>query len=358
MKSKLLVSLSASIALVAPLVLATPASASTIDASFGYDVSWPQCGRVLPTDGAFKIVGINGGRPFDENPCLLDQLLWAKETSPQLYFNTANPGPELSMFWPIGQTSPKTCSELAPDSMGCAFNYGYNFAEYAYISAETSYENLGLATSPKDAFIWLDVELENSWRLESPKKNVKALQGAVYYLKNVAKVKRLGFYSNDYQWGVITGSTKVFDDYPSWVATASNRELSIEACAKKVGFTGGRTRLTQYIDLELDLDVNVNCLNAPQLATSFTELIPASVPRGQEAKVSGTLVSETGNPVVRQEIVIRVFGDRYKVKTNRNGVFRALVEVPRKRGEYQLSVRFRGADYFASTAATAALLVE
>lgn len=357
MKSKLLVSLSASIALIAPLVLATPASASTIDASFGYDVSWPQCGRVLPTDGAFKIIGVNNGLAFSDNPCFEQQLLWAGGASAQLYFNTGNPGPELSRFWPIGQNSPRVCLASDSDTMGCAYNYGYNFAEYAFKKAEQSYLNLGLGISPGESFIWLDVEIENSWRTEV-RKNVRALQGAVYYLKNVAQVKRLGFYSNDYQWGVITGSTKVFDDYPSWVATASNRELSIEACAKKVGFTGGRTRLTQYIDPELDLDVNVNCLNAPQLATSFTELIPASVPRGQEAKVSGTLVSETGNPVVRQEIVIRVFGDRYKVKTNRNGVFRALVEVPRKRGEYQLSVRFRGADYFASTAATAALLVE
>jgi hypothetical protein len=356
-KHNLLVALVTPIALLGSLITAMPASAATIDESFGYDVSWPQCGRVLPVDGAFKIVGVNNGLVFSDNPCFEDQLIWAGASKAQLYFNTGNPGPELSRFWPLGQVSPRSCLESAPDSLGCAFNYGYNFAEYAYKSAELSYAKLGLDTKPKDAFIWLDVEIENSWRLEV-KRNVRALQGAVYYLEKVAKATRIGFYSNSYQWGLITGGSQVFAEYPSWVATASNRELSIEACNQKIGFTGGRTRLTQYIDYELDLDVNVNCLSAPLLATSFENLRPVIATRNSEVTIRGKLVAETGNPIAHKDLVVRVFGERQRVRTTKYGNFKVNVKVPRKRGEYELVVRFLGAKYFASNISRTSFVVE
>ncbi len=44
----------------------------------GYDVSWPQCGGgPLPVDGDLGIVGVNGGKPFEDNPCLAPQYRWA-----------------------------------------------------------------------------------------------------------------------------------------------------------------------------------------------------------------------------------------------------------------------------------------
>lgn len=343
-------------ALLATLVVGLPASAVPIDESFGYDVSWPQCGRVLPVDGAFKVVGVNNGLAFTKNPCFEEQLLWAGGSSAQLYFNTGNPGPELSNFWPIGQTSPRLCLASDPDSLSCAYNYGYNFAEYAYKAAEQSYANLSLGIKPKDAFIWLDVEIENSWRV-GVKRNVRALQGAVFYLETVAKARKIGFYSNDYQWDLITGGTQVFKKYPSWVATASNRELSVEACATTTGFSGGRTTLTQYIDQELDLDVNVNCLNAPQLASSLTNIRPEKISKGKKFTIQGTLVAETVNPIARQELLIRVFGDRYKVRTTKSGSFKLKVTAPRKRGDYSLVVRYVGAKYFAATSSKTVLVV-
>ena len=357
MKSRFSVAVVAPIALVASLITGPAATAAPIDSSFGYDVSWPQCGRVLPFDGAFKIVGVNNGLAFSDNPCLQEQLVWAGGQSAQLYFNTGNPGPELSRYWPLGQKNPRICVKSDPDSLGCAFNYGYNFAEYAYKSAEEGYANAGIGIKPKDAFIWLDVEIENSWRT-SVKRNVRALQGAVYYLEKVAKAKRIGFYSNSYQWGVITGGTQVFEDYPSWVATASNRELSIEACVSTVGFTGGRTRLTQYIDFELDLDVNVNCLNAPKLSTTLTNFRPANAPRNSEIIFRGDLVSETGKPVARGPIVLSVFGDRYTAKTTKAGRFKIVVQAPRKRGEYEFLLRFKGAKYYSTASVNSVLVLE
>ena len=59
----------------------------------GYDVSFPQCGRSLPRDGSFGIVGVTNGLPWSANPCLATQYKWAdsKSSAPSLYMNTANP---------------------------------------------------------------------------------------------------------------------------------------------------------------------------------------------------------------------------------------------------------------------------
>ena len=60
----------------------------------GYDISYPQCGAAFPT-GAFGIVGIDHGRPFDvdnqygPNPCLDSEYAQAQSTGhTALYVNT------------------------------------------------------------------------------------------------------------------------------------------------------------------------------------------------------------------------------------------------------------------------------
>ncbi len=80
------------LALVAGVVLASWAAAAS---GKGYDVSWPQCGGgPLPVDGDLGIVGVNGGKPFENNPCLAPQYAWASTAPRQasFYINTANPG--------------------------------------------------------------------------------------------------------------------------------------------------------------------------------------------------------------------------------------------------------------------------
>src|SRR4051794_22516535 len=79
------------------IVQGPPAEAAASGA--GNDISWPQCGRTLPTGQAFGIVGVNNGLANTTNPCLATELSWAgnsKGTTLQpktaLYVNTANPG--------------------------------------------------------------------------------------------------------------------------------------------------------------------------------------------------------------------------------------------------------------------------
>jgi hypothetical protein len=227
----------------------------------GFDISWPQCGHTYPSRAAFGIVGVNKGIVFSANPCLESELTWAGGAAAQLYANTGNPGPSLSSHWPDGQMSPAECNPsrstlLADrDTAGCAYDYGYNAAADSYYDAVMAFVNLELgAATPASSTWWLDVETSNSWRSDVDL-NVAALQGAVAYLNSAGVTNtRIGFYSTQYQWNVITGGPAGFEGYKSWVAGGSNARGALANCAGS-GFTGGGVALAQYPSGGFDADV-------------------------------------------------------------------------------------------------------
>ena len=221
----------------------------------GYDISYPQCGGAYPTNVAFAIVGVNGGRVFSVNPCLADQLRWGGDAAAEVYINTGNPGPELSSFWPVGQSSPRACSEADPDTANCAYDYGWNAAQHSYQTLEAAYAARGITANPNATAWWLDVETSNSWR-ENTALNFAALQGEHDYLVSRG-VTRLGFYSTTVQWGEITGGTKAFAPSPSWGAGAPSESAAKRHCASTPGFTGGRLAMVQYI--YNGFDANIRC---------------------------------------------------------------------------------------------------
>lgn len=341
------------LSIVAGAILPMSANAAPIDETSGYDISWPQCSQVLPQDGAFKIIGVNGGRAFQDNPCFDQQLIWAGGSIAELYLNTGNPGAALSTRWPVGQLTPRVCSEDDLGSLGCSFNYGYNFANYSYLFAELAYLRLGINSTPADTRIWLDVETINSWNLTEPEKNVAALRGAVYYLEQVQKVSEIGFYSVASHWKEITGNTKVFSDYPTWVATgtdfaaAGSRSIrSVEKCTEKISFTGGTIRYVQYIDPDLNLDVNVDCLNPIKVPTTLSNLSPTAGSKSALFKLRGKLLSVSGNPVKFAKVTFRYRGKSYSARTNELGIAKLSVRLPAKSGEYSYRLLFAGNKYF------------
>lgn len=238
--------------LVAGRGIATADSSGGPARPVGYDVSYPQCGGPLPVNAAFGIVGVNGGRVYSPNPCLgagdqASQLAWAGPDA-ELYANTGNPGPRLSRYWPIGQSTPRSCTAEHPDSRACAYDYGWNAAADSYAGALAAYISLGWADAdathiPVDSRWWLDVEAANSWRRDTAL-NVAALQGAVDYLESM-DVASVGFYSAPRMWRTIAGRTDAFADHPSWVAGASTLHGAIRVCRGE-GFTGGPIELAQY----------------------------------------------------------------------------------------------------------------
>lgn len=222
----------------------------------GYDISYPQCGSAYPTNVAFGIVGVNGGRVFSVNPCLASQITWGGGAATELYINTGNPGPALSSYWPVGQTSPRYCDPANTDTADCAYDYGWNAAQHSWETAVQAYADLGITTSPAATAWWLDVETTNSWRSDTTL-NIAALQGEVDFLRQVAGVTRLGFYSTTAQWGTITGGTQVFAEFPSWGAGAPSEKVAKQHCASTAGFTGGDLAMVQYP--WSGFDANVRC---------------------------------------------------------------------------------------------------
>jgi hypothetical protein len=210
--------------------------------STGYDVSFPQCGRSLPRDGAFGIVGVTNGLPWSANPCLSTQYQWARWMSapPSLYVNTANPGP-ISKYW--NRPGPRVCEDPASyEDAGCSYNYGWNAAADAYAVASGA-----TAGASADDFWWLDVETVNSWN-GSHEANAATLDGYVEYLSSRG-VAGVGIYSTGYQWGVITGGYDL-PEVPNWVAGASSKKSATRMCSWS--FTGGEVWLVQYVAKRFD----------------------------------------------------------------------------------------------------------
>lgn len=242
----------ASIALVVTLIAGAP-SVAAAPTTRGYDISWPQCGKSYPANPGFGIVGVNRGIVFSANPCLASEVGWAGNAKAQLYVNTGNPGPALSSHWPTGQTTPRWCDPVNADTVDCAFDYGYNAAADSYTDAVGAFASIGISTSPAATHWWLDVETSNSWRTDTSL-NVAALQGEVSYLSSVAGVAKLGIYSTQYQWNVITGGSKAFVANRSWVAGVGSEKNARSKCGT-AGFTGAGVELAQYASSGFDADL-------------------------------------------------------------------------------------------------------
>jgi hypothetical protein len=222
----------------------------------GYDISFPQCGRTLPSTFAFTILGVNNGRAFDYNPCLPTLMSWALGGSPtasqqprlSFYLNTDNPGPDdPNKQWPgPGTSQPRPCDGTA--NVNCAYDYGWNAAQAAMSHA---------GAQAKSSPWWLDVETANTWSGDVAS-NAAVIQGAAELLKS-AGVPAVGVYSSPRQWAQITGATapdspinQPFASLYNWLARAHSADEAPTLCSRT--FTGGRVKLVQYLGGGFDAD--------------------------------------------------------------------------------------------------------
>lgn len=273
--------------------LATSYAGNSADArgqTFTYDVSYPQCGRVMPGNADHTIIGVDGGYTFANQPCLLQLVQWAHQVTkrtPAFYINTGNPGPGGSAFWPIGQQVPKPCTAAKPNSQGCSYDFGWNSAVHSFrkgVAAEKAARHISWTAAHAnvtDASTswWLDVEMGNSWQtlkfgqtLATQKNDVQALGGAVDALK-ASGVHNVGIYATVFQWGQITGGPAVtgnrFANTLAWLAGYHTRAEASTGCHDRT-FSGGPVVLTQY-GPENNLDLDFACPRTPQPTARLTD---------------------------------------------------------------------------------------
>ncbi|THG33592.1 hypothetical protein E6C64_01965 [Naasia lichenicola] len=241
--------------------------APTTPTAVGIDVSWPQCGAALPTSAGFAIIGVNGGVANTWNPCLVDQLAWAKRVTPAssanavgLYVNTANAAAQAS-WWPSSNTTKNgtavvgnpygSCTRAADYGPACTFVYGYSLA----VEDVAQVRSLGIAA---EAYRWwLDVETGNTWQ-SSRQANTAALEGMAVYLGTQVGAS-VGVYSTGAQWSTIAGttpSTSALYALPSWLAGSSSEKDARARCGTAAPLTaGGRVAITQFVVRQLDYDI-------------------------------------------------------------------------------------------------------
>jgi hypothetical protein len=254
-------------ALSAVAAVGTPAQARPVPASSaptGNDISYPQCGRTYPSGQAFAIVGVNGGKASNFNPCFTSEWSWAQTSKAgtsqlpaQLYVNTGNPGDVLAQYavadWPTSSDPSVdpygTCAGTYTDDMACSWEYGYERAQ----------ADFGFVGSPSSAKWWLDIETSNSWTSDAAK-NQASIEGMVYALEQSGVA--VGIYSSSGSWsslfGTVASSSPLYS-LDEWRPGAKTLSKAKSNCTLAPFEGNGSVVITQYVSTNLDYDYS--CVN-------------------------------------------------------------------------------------------------
>ena len=223
----------------------------------GNDVSYPQCGKTLPSGQAFAIVGVNGGKANNVNPCFTTEWAWAQTSTArtaqppaQLYVNTGNPGDVLAQYqvtdWPTSSVAADpygTCTGVWTDDLACSWEYGYERAT-ADVNVVGSYSGTW----------WLDIETANSWTADTAK-NQATLEGMVYALTQGGNA--VGIYSGSGAWSGLFGTVEASSPLYSldeWRPGARTLAKAEQNCALAPLTGGGHVTIAQYVSANLDYD--------------------------------------------------------------------------------------------------------
>ena len=209
--------------------------------SFGYDISWPQCGNPYPAKPyTIAIVGVTGGTANSQNPCLASEATWAGYAH-ENYINVNIP----SSSNDLGDTNGPFGN--CPQSSGNWYCEAANFGYAAAIQA-LSYAASSNASSP---VWWLDVEVAggftNSWPSNgngtwstNQNINMEVIQGMLMAFK--AEGVTPGIYSTYVQWPDIAGNYS--PGGPLWVAGAYDSSWQ-NHCSSPYTYANGSPTLVQ-----------------------------------------------------------------------------------------------------------------
>jgi hypothetical protein len=218
----------------------------------GYDISWPQCsgsaaGVVPPGDPPYVIVGLTDGTGAAPNPCLDDQVAWAREHGTRIgvYLVAAYPSAaQLAAAddGPLAQCGAKQACRLR--------NVGAAEAAQAMSTIR------GADIHPP--LVWVDVEFRSDgpWS-HHVAANLAVLQGIARGLRSARM--RFGVYTTPLMWTDITGNYPL--QVPNWLPTGDRSPRHARALCERTA-TGGPTWLVQYTRT-LDEDLTCRTPSAP-----------------------------------------------------------------------------------------------
>ena len=223
-----------------------------VGARWGTDIGWPQCGHALPDiDVDFTIVQVTAGRPGTVNPCLEQQVAWARSVRSVVNAYVV-PG------------SPSAADLAAADRAGSCRGERSCLLRAAG-AADAAHALAGAEAAGLDARgWWLDVEdvaARTLWGTDTDA-NTQVVIGWRDELRRAGKA--VGVYSTRGYWRQVVGHWQA--GLPQWPAVGlAGVETARQACARP--FTSGPVLITQW--LTGPLDGNVLCPGRDRLAASF-----------------------------------------------------------------------------------------
>lgn len=231
--------------------LPTPVAQGPVE---GADAGWPQCpagmgipqkrshGAPMPLESArFVVLGLTNGPGFYPNPCLADQVAWAKQRHLMVGAYSVISYPEKRHFDEFGGQGP-----FEPRStLGRLANIGYQQALFNIRTLQSA----GLDVPA----VWLDVEPVTGfdWPADT-EANAAVVHGAAkaYADQGLA----VGVYSTIALWQRVVGDLRL--GLPEWRAAGqTSRAEALRRCGAERMFQGGAAVLTQWVEGARDHDV-------------------------------------------------------------------------------------------------------
>ncbi|MPY79614.1 MAG: hypothetical protein GEV04_14275 [Actinophytocola sp.] len=232
----------------------------------GADISYPNCpkGIGIPQretkglpkplpDAEFVVIGLTNGPAYFPNPCLADQVAWAKQRKMMVAAYSVLSFPDDRQLRAYGAAGPYDGSAR----LGRLRNAGYAQALFNMSSLQSA----GLETP----VIWLDIEPVSGWEwTRDTGANFAVIQGAMKGYREAGF--RLGLYSVPRYWDSIAGGRTL--GLPEWrSAGETSRARAVSRCRDpEASLQGGPAILAQWWDAERDHDVT-----CPGVAASLSE---------------------------------------------------------------------------------------
>lgn len=224
----------------------------------GADISWPQCppgmgiprkissGQPMPREDAeYVIIGLTNGPGFHANPCLADQVAYARERGILVAAYSV-------ISWP---------DQTALKAYGGLQGAGRAQAEFNIASMK--------AAGLESPIIWLDVEQVPDYEWSSDVvANAEVVVGAAQGYVDAGY--RVGVYSTPAIWRSIVGDLSL--GAPEWRAAGQTSRAEAESrCGADWVIQGGEAVLAQWVEEARDRDVTCPGAEA-RLGELFTTL--------------------------------------------------------------------------------------